>query len=108
MNTILPNLYISDDELEIIDLLVDNGQMPLAFTKDQSICFLQNNNFILVLFFTSKDDRGFQLFEVSDFKENRETMYQLAISLEIFIKEGFNPKIINQAKGMIREYMLGD
>ncbi len=105
MRPIIPNLYISEDENEIVDLLVDYGLMPQSFSKDQTFAFERIKDFALILFFSSKDDRGFQLFVVEDFRKNKETMYQLAASLEVFIKEGFNPKIINQAKEEIRKYL---
>lgn len=100
---IIPKLYVTDDEAEIIDLLVDNQQMPKDFSKDCFVSFLRERDFIIALFFAKGDDRGFQLFIVEDFAFNVPTMKILADSFDTLIDEGFNPPMLAIAKGQITE-----
>lgn len=92
------NLYISTDEIEIIDLLADNKLMPKNFLKNQVIPFFHNDDFCLVLFFAEAGDKGFHLYVVEDFSINVREMQQLSNVFGDFLADGYNYTMMKQAK----------
>ena len=73
-----PHLYMTNEEEEIIDALVDHHEMPKKFDVDKVISYFEGENFCLVLYFANLQDRGFQKFVVNDFSVNVEEMYMLS------------------------------
>ena len=77
------NLYVTRNEQQIIDLLVDHHEMPTDFNKSHVISLYSNRDFHLILYFPNESHRGFQMYVVRDFSLH---VNDLVILREIFRK----------------------
>jgi hypothetical protein len=93
-----PNLKVSTDETEIIDCLVDHGQMPKDFGRDYVTSFFVGDDLYLVLYFANCEDKGFHLYIISDFSMNVREMRQLSQVFGRLLDSGFNYSMMKQAK----------
>ncbi|MEZ4902081.1 MAG: hypothetical protein R2822_10165 [Spirosomataceae bacterium] len=92
------HLYMTNDEVEIIDALIDHHEMPEKFDTNRVISYFEGENFCLVLYFSDMADRGFQKYVVNDFSINVEDMCILSSSLSNMIESGYNVHLLSQAK----------
>jgi len=106
---ITPNLYLTCEEVGIIDNLVDHNEMPKDLSRDHAIAFFAGEDLHLVLYFADCQDRGFQMYVVHDFSVNVEDMHLLSNSLSRLIQGGYKQHVIENAKGRIDQmiYMAG-
>lgn len=96
-----PHLYMTNEEVAIVDGLVDHQEMPKQFDSNRVITYFEGHDFCLVLYFADLQDRGFQKYVVSDFSVNLEEMYMLSHSLDRMIEEGVNIHLLSQAKNRV-------
>lgn len=96
-----PHLYMTYEEEEIIDALVDHHEMPKKFDVDKVISYFEGENFCLVLYFANLQDRGFQKFVVNDFSVNVEEMYMLSASFGKLLEQEVNIHVLSQAKNRV-------
>ncbi|AXE20780.1 hypothetical protein DR864_25135 [Runella rosea] len=96
-----PHLYMTNEEVAIVDGLVDHQEMPKKFDSNRVITYFEGQDFCLVLFFADLKDRGFQKYVVSDFSVNVEEMCMLSNSLTQMISEGINVHLLSQAKNRV-------
>lgn len=104
-----PHLYMTNEEVAIIDALIDHHEMPSQFDTNRVISYFEGENFCLVLYFADIHDRGFQKYVVNDFSVNVEDMYILSASLRNMIVSGCNVHLLSQAKNRVDNliYMSG-
>lgn len=93
-----PNLMVTTDELEIIDCLVDHGQMPKDFSRDYVTSFFVEDDLYLVLYFADNQDKGFHLYVIKDFSMNVREMQHLSRIFGGLLESGFNYSMMKQAK----------
>ncbi|WP_147277098.1 hypothetical protein [Runella aurantiaca] len=96
-----PHLYMTNEEVAIVDGLVDHQEMPKKFDSNRVITYFEGQDFCLVLYFADLKDRGFQKYVVSDFSVNVEEMCMLSNSLTQMIGEGINVHLLSQAKNRV-------
>ena len=96
-----PHMYITNEESEIIDALVDHHEMPKKFDTDKVISYFDGQNFCLVLYFANSQDRGFQMFVVNDFSVNVDELYLLSPSLGSLLQKGISVHLLSQAKNRV-------
>jgi len=96
-----PNLLMTNDEVAIIDSLIDHAEMPKQFERDSAISYFEGQDFCLVLYFSTLQDRGFQKYIVYDFSVNVEEMCLLSNSLAKMIESGYNVHVLGQAKNKV-------
>lgn len=96
-----PHLYMTNEEVAIVDGLVDHQEMPNHFDSNRVITYFEGQDFCLVLYFADLKDRGFQKYVVRDFSVNIEEMYMLSHSLTRMIEEGVNIHLLSQAKNRV-------
>ncbi len=100
-----PTLYVTNNDVEIIDALVDNGAMFKSFSQSQVTSFLRGEDFHLVLFFADDYDRGFTMYIVEDFSVRVDDLIQLANAMQELIRQGYSYKVFSAAKGRV-EHMI--
>lgn len=93
-----PNLYISRNESEIIDCLVDHHEMPRDFEESKVISFFAGKDFHLVLYFPQLSDRGFQMFVVRDFSVHVDELFALRELFGRLIEDGHNMRQMKKAQ----------
>jgi hypothetical protein len=96
-----PHLYMTNEEVAIVDGLIDHHEMPRQFDADRVISYFEGQNFCLVLYFSNQNDRGFQKYVVNDFSVNIEEMYMLSNSFSKMIEQGYSIHLLSQAKNRI-------
>ena len=96
-----PNLYVTRDEEQIIDLLVDHKEMPKNFENNHVLSFYKERDFHLAIYFQNKSDRGFQMYVVRDFSLH---VADLVILRDIFsnlIQQGYDIHLLQKAHSQI-------
>jgi hypothetical protein len=96
-----PHLYMTNEEVAIVDALIDHHEMPQKFDRDRVISYFEGENFCLVLYFADLHDRGFQKYVVNDFSVNVEEMCYLSSSLSKMIESGYNIHLLSQARNCV-------
>lgn len=98
-----PNLYVTNNDVEIIDALVDNRAMFKSFSHSQTTSFMRGEDFHLVLFFADDYDRGFTMYVVEDFSVRVDDLLQLAGALQELLNQGYNYKLFHAAKSQVEQ-----
>jgi hypothetical protein len=96
-----PNLYLTSNETEIIDCLVDHQEMPVKFEEDHVISFFNATDLFLVLYFSKEDDRGFQMYIVRDFSMHVKDMILLHQLFDRLIIDGLRVSVLQKAQFQI-------
>ncbi|MFN8343862.1 MAG: hypothetical protein U0X91_02600 [Spirosomataceae bacterium] len=96
-----PHLYMTNEEVAIVDGLIDHHEMPEKFDNNRVISYFEGENFCLVLYFANTEDRGFQKYVVNDFSVNVEEMYYLSDSFSKMIESGYNIHLLSQARNRV-------
>ncbi len=96
-----PHLYMTNEEVAIVDGLIDHREMPEKFDTNRVITYFEGHDFCLVLYFADLKDRGFQKYVVRDFSVNVEEMCMLSDSMTKMIAAGVNVHLLSQAKNKI-------
>ncbi len=96
-----PNLYITRNDGEIIDMLVDKGLFFKNLSSNQLVSFFNDEDFCLVLYFADDYDRGFQMFVIRDFCVHVDELIALSYTFKNLLKAGYNYKFFSEAKGKI-------
>ncbi|MBC7893604.1 MAG: hypothetical protein H7Y12_15410 [Sphingobacteriaceae bacterium] len=98
-----PNLYVTNNDVEIIDSLVDNGHMFKSFSVSQVASYIQGEDFHLVIFFADDYDQGFTMYVVEDFSVRVDDLLQLFNALQITIDQGYSYKLFHAAKSRVEQ-----
>ncbi|GAB2767710.1 hypothetical protein GCM10027275_07690 [Rhabdobacter roseus] len=94
---ITPNIYLTRNESEIIDCLVDHQEMPKDFDENKVVSFFNGKDFHLVLYFPQANDRGFQMYVVRDFSIHVEDLFVLRALFSQLIQQGYSVNILKKA-----------
>jgi hypothetical protein len=98
-----PSLYVTNNDVEIIDALVDHGAMFKSFSQSQVTSFLSGRDFYLVLFFADDYDRGFTMYVVEDFSVRVDDLLQLANAMRELLRQGYSYKVFSAAKSKVEQ-----
>lgn len=93
-----PNLYMTSDEIEIIDCLVDHREMPTKLEENHVIPFFNSTDLFLVLYFSKEDDRGFQMYIVRDFSIHVDDLILLRELFGRLIRDGLSVDVLQKAQ----------
>ena len=96
-----PNLYITRDEEQIIDLLVDHNEMPKDFEMNHLLSFYNERDFHIALYFQDKSDRGFQMYVVKDFSLHVADLATLRGIFANLIRQGYDVHMLQKAHAQI-------
>ena len=91
------HLSITRNENEIIDCLVDHGEMPANFDASQVTTFYSGEDLHLVLYFAHQYDRGFQMYVIEDFSVHQNELILLRDLFGRMVQEGDGKDIFRQA-----------
>jgi hypothetical protein len=97
------NLYVTNNEVNILDLLVDTGNMIYDYSKNKVLSFMNGRDFYLVLYNSQEDDRGFTMYSVEDFCEHEEDLVLLRNIFDRTIANGLNNYMMRMAKSKIED-----
>ncbi|CAG4991382.1 hypothetical protein DYBT9275_00738 [Dyadobacter sp. CECT 9275] len=108
-NYLTEHMYMTRDEVIIIDLLTDHHEMPSGYESDQAIKFFHKDNLHLVLYFATPGDRGFQMFVVEDFSQHTDELLILKDIFLMLISQGYSSFIFRKAYDQVENliYMSG-
>ena len=93
-----PNLYLTRNESEIIDCLVDHHEMPNEFDENHVISFFNDTDLHLVLYFSKQEDRGFQMYVIKDFSVHVDDLILLRELFGRLITDGFSVLVLQKAQ----------
>lgn len=96
MNRITDNLYITGDDIKIVDFLTDL-KVKLDDNSNRVLTFFHNNNFYLVLYFAKDGDKGLAMYEVIEVLENLHELIELKSILIEQLDYGNNINILKSA-----------
>ena len=102
------NLSITNNEVEILDILVDSNNMFYDYSKNRVVSFIHEQDYHLVLFNAQSNDRGFTMYSVENFCEHEADLVLLRNVFERTIQEGFNDYLMRMAKSKVEDifYMV--
>ena len=97
------NLYVYNDDVEIIDYLVDNNLMPRPINKAFSVVFQPGKDLDLILFTPNDTENKFLHFKFYDFVSNTETLVYLISMFSNLAKENY--EVYKPAQKRLEEYL---
>jgi hypothetical protein len=103
INNVTDNLSITNDEVEILDLLVDTNNMFYDYSKNRVVSFIHIQDYHLVLFNAQLTDRGFTMYSINNFCEHEEDIVLLRNVFDRTIKQGFNDYLMRMAKSKVED-----
>jgi hypothetical protein len=101
--TITANLNITNNEVQILDLLVDTNNMFYDYSKNRVIAFIHEQDYHLILFNAQLNDRGFTMYSVTNFCQNEADLVLLRNVFNRTIQDGFNDYLMRMAKSKIED-----
>jgi hypothetical protein len=101
--TITANLNITNNEVQILDLLVDTNNMFYDYSKNKVVAFIHEQDYHLILFNAQLNDRGFTMYSVTDFCQNEADLVLLRNVFNRTIQDGFNGYLMRMAKSKIED-----
>jgi hypothetical protein len=93
-----PNLYLTRNESDIIDCLVDHHEMPTDFEENHVISFFNDTDLHLVLYFSKQGDKGFQMYVIKDFSVHVKDMILLRELFGRLIEDGLSVLVLQKAQ----------
>ncbi|MFC0186223.1 hypothetical protein SAMN04515674_11872 [Pseudarcicella hirudinis] len=105
---LLKDLYVTKEEVEIIDSLVDSQQMFYDFSKNKVVSFIQETDFHLVIYNADENDKGFTMYIVKDFCNHEEELVYLRNIFQALVQQGVNIHTMRAARSKVEDifYML--
>jgi len=97
------NLNITNNEVEILDLLVDTNNMFYDYSKNRVISFIHEQDYHLILFNAKVNDRGFTMYSVTDFCQHEADLVILRNVFNRTIQDGFNDYLMRMAKSKVED-----
>ncbi len=103
---IQPTLRIVSDDVEIIDNLVDHGEMFKTFDTNRTTTFLVDEDLHIVFYFADSTlENRFLMYIVDNFTENQDCMAMVLNHLEEQITDGNHTYIMKQAKSKVLDML---
>ncbi len=103
INSITDNLSITNNEVEILDLLVDTNNMFYNYSKNKVVSFIHEQDYHLILYNAQLSDRGFTMYSVANFCEHEEDLILLRNVFDKTIHDGFNDYLMRMAKSKVED-----
>lgn len=103
INNITDNLRITNNEVEILDLLVDTNNIFYDYSKNKVVSFIHEQDYHLVLYNAQSSDRGFTMYSVANFCEHEEDLILLRNVFDKTIHDGFNDYLMRMAKSKVED-----
>jgi hypothetical protein len=103
INNVTDNLSITNNEVEILDLLVDTNNMFYDYSKNKVVSFIHEQDYHLVLFNAKLTDRGFTMYSITNFCEHEADLVLLRNVFDRTIQDGFNDYLMRLAKSKIED-----
>lgn len=103
INNITDNLRITNNEVEILDLLVDTNNIFYDYSKNKVVSFIHEQDYHLVLYNAQLSDRGFTMCSVANFCEHEEDLILLRNVFDKTIHDGFNDYLMRMAKSKVED-----
>jgi hypothetical protein len=103
INNVTENLRITNNEGEILDLLVDTNNLFYDYSKNRVVSFINEQDYHLVLYNAKSDDRGFTMYSINNFCEHEEDIVLLRNAFDRTIHEGFNDYLMRMAKSKVED-----
>lgn len=103
INNITDNLRITNNEVDILDLLVDTNNMFYNYSKNKVVSFIHEQDYHLVLYNAQLSDRGFTMYSVANFCEHEEDLILLRHVFDKTIHDGFNDYLMRMAKSKVED-----
>ena len=103
INNITDNLSITNNEVDILDLLVDTNNMFYNYSKNKVVSFINEQDYHLVLYNAQLSDRGFTMYSVANFCEHEEDLILLRHVFDKTIHDGFNDYLMRMAKSKVED-----
>lgn len=103
INNITDNLRITNNEVEILDLLVDTNNIFYDYSKNKVVSFIHEQDYHLVLYNAQLSDRGFTMYSVANFCEHEEDLILLRNVFDKTIHDGFNDYLMRMAKSKVED-----
>lgn len=103
INNITDNLRITNNEVDILDLLIDTNNMFYNYSKNKVVSFIHEQDYHLVLYNAQLSDRGFTMYSVANFCEHEEDLILLRHVFDKTIHDGFNDYLMRMAKSKVED-----
>ena len=103
IQNITDNLNITNNEVEILDLLVDTNNMFYDYSKNRVVSFIHEQDYHLVLYNSQSNDRGFTMYSISNFCEHEADIVLLRNVFDRTINDGFNDYLMRMAKSKVED-----
>ena len=103
INNITDNLSITNNEVDILDLLVDTNNMFYNYSKNKVVSFIHEQDYHLVLYNAQLSDQGFTMYSVANFCEHEEDLILLRHVFDKTIHDGFNDYLMRMAKSKVED-----
>ncbi len=100
---ITDHLSITNNEVEILDLLIDTNNMFYDYSKNRVNAFIHEEDYHLVLYNAELNDRGFTMYSIANFCEHEEDIVLLRNVFDRTIRNGFNDYLIRMAKSKVED-----
>ncbi|MES2520029.1 MAG: hypothetical protein V4585_18070 [Bacteroidota bacterium] len=101
--TITESLNITNNEVEILDLLVDTHNMFYDYSKNRVISVIHGRDFHLVLYNAQDGDRGFAMYTVENFCEHEGDLVMLRNIFAHAIHNGLNNYLMRLARSKVED-----
>ena len=102
-NNVTDNLRITNNEVEILDLLVDTDNIFYDYSKNKVVSFIQEQDYHLVLYNAQNNDRGFTMYSINNFCEHEDDIVLLRNVFAQTIHDGFNDYLMRMAKSKVED-----
>ena len=103
INNVTDNLSITNNEVNILDLLVDTNNMFYDYSKNKVISFIHEQDYHLVLYNAQSTDRGFTMYSIFNFCEHEDDIVLLRNVFAQTIHDGFNDYLMRMAKSKVED-----
>ena len=102
-NNVTENLSVTNNEVEILDLLVDTNNMFYDYSKNKVVAFIHEQDYHLILYNAQFNDRGFTMYSISNFCEHEDDIVLLRNVFDRTIHNGFNDYLMRMAKSKVED-----
>ncbi|MCU0467632.1 MAG: hypothetical protein MUF58_03450 [Arcicella sp.] len=100
------SLYTTNNEVQIVDLLVDTNNMFYNYSKNRVVSFIHDKDYHLVLFNAQENDRGFTMYTVENFCDHEEDLVLLRNIFAHAIHNGLNTYLMRLARSKVEDFFF--
>lgn len=100
------SLYTTNNEVQIVDLLVDTNNMFYNYSKNRVVSFIHDKDYHLVLFNSQENDRGFTMYTVENFCDHEEDLVLLRNIFAHAIHNGLNTYLMRLARSKVEDFFF--